>query len=290
MRDAQPGVFLFPNFEKGDKPMRPTYILAALIFLPTKSEANIAPEKIYKEAGYACAVSQVIKVEAVDVNQSSVTAVFPSGESSCTVVSYKGKKFILTNAHVADIPDPMEALMGFNKMIENLPKVPGSPAAWKEIISISTISVSVRFKDSPMIYHAADSGNLDRGTDLALITLKNPSVYQKITAAEFSVEDIEVGETVIAIGNPYPFKFIFTKGQIAQIYNFVNGRNKRLMILTTPPMVGPGSSGGPLVNEKGRLVGIAVGHYPQYTPSYSIFIHRDEIKAYLDNYLHSSSH
>jgi S1-C subfamily serine protease len=265
--------------------MRTAYILAALIFLPIKSEANAAPEKIYKEAGYACAISQVIEVKALDVNQSSVTAVFPSGESSCTVVSYKGKKFILTNAHVADIPDPKEALEGFNKMIGNLPKVPGVPAAWKEIISISTISVSVRFKDNPRVLHEADSSNLDRGADLALITLKDQDAYKKVTAASFSVEEIEVGETVMAIGNPYPFKFVFTKGQISQIYKFFDGKDRRLRILTTPLMVGPGSSGGPLVNEKGRLIGIATGYFPRYVPQYSIYIHRDEIKAYLDEIL-----
>lgn len=262
--------------------MRFACLFAVMAILPIHSRAGIAPEKIYKEAGYACAVSQVIEVKAVDVNHSSVTVVFPSGESSCTVISYKGKKFILTNAHVADTPDPKETLEGFNIMINSLPKVPGSPAAWKEIISISTISVSVRFKDNPMMAHSADSGNLDAKADLALITLKDPGVYEKIAAASFSVEDIEVGETAFAIGNPYPFKFIFTKGQIAQIYNFVNGRDRRLRILATPPMVGPGSSGGPLINEKGRLIGIAVGHFPLYIPSYSIFIHRDEIKDYLD--------
>ncbi len=262
--------------------MKNAYLIAALILFPGRATANTPSEKIYKEAGYACAVSQVIEIKAVDVNHSSVTAVFPSGESSCTVVFYKGKKFILTNAHVADTPSAKEALEGFNKMIADFPKAPGAPAAWKEVISISTISVSVRFKDNPRMLHAANSSNLDREADLALITLKDSGAYDKITAAPFSVEDIEVGETVIAIGNPYPFKFVFTKGQISQIYKFFDGKAGRLRILTTPLMVGPGSSGGPLVNKKGRLIGIAMAYFPRYVPQYSIYIHRDEIKAYLD--------
>ena len=94
--------------------------------------------------------------------------------------------------------------------------------------------------------------NLDPKNDLALLRISgihsNP--------IELNEEDIEVGEAVYAAGNPRGLSGTFSDG-IASGKRGIEGKD--LIQITAP--ISPGSSGGPIVNSSGKLVGIAVGAY-----------------------------
>ena len=62
-------------------------------------------------------------------------------------------------------------------------------------------------------------------------------------------EKIKVGQKVLAIGNPFGFNGTLTQGIISRI-DFVKNR------IQTDAAINPGSSGGPLLNKKGELIGI----------------------------------
>lgn len=83
--------------------------------------------------------------------------------------------------------------------------------------------------------------------DLALIKIKAP--YPLPFAHLGDSTKIRVGQKVLAIGNPYGFERTLTIGIISRIdYE----RHK----IQTDAVINPGSSGGPLLNTRGEVIGI----------------------------------
>ena len=62
-------------------------------------------------------------------------------------------------------------------------------------------------------------------------------------------EKIKVGQKVLAIGNPFGFTGTLTQGIISRI-DYTKNR------IQTDAAINPGSSGGPLLNKKGEIIGI----------------------------------
>ena len=78
-------------------------------------------------------------------------------------------------------------------------------------------------------------------------------------------EDCYVGQTVYAIGTPASPEFAWTttkgivsyKDREVKIYDDTDGTlQKKLRLIQTDAMVNPGNSGGPLVNDKGEVLGV----------------------------------
>lgn len=100
-------------------------------------------------------------------------------------------------------------------------------------------------------------------TDLAVLKI-NAEKVQKV--AEFgSSEDLKVGETAIAIGNPLGMKFAgsVTKGIISGLertmpidLNRDGNVDWKTDVLQTDAAINPGNSGGALVNNQGKVIGI----------------------------------
>lgn len=83
--------------------------------------------------------------------------------------------------------------------------------------------------------------------DIAIIKITAP--YQLKTVKLGDSEKIRVGDSVIAIGNPFGFNGTLTKGIISRI-DYSKNR------IQTDAAINPGSSGGPLLNTKGEIIGI----------------------------------
>ena len=96
----------------------------------------------------------------------------------------------------------------------------------------------------------------DSRTDLAVLRIDG----QNLVAARFGNSDeIEVGEWVLAIGNPYRLARTVTAGIVsAKDRPGVVGELAHEGFLQTDAAVNPGNSGGPLVNMRGQVVGINV--------------------------------
>ncbi|OVE73381.1 hypothetical protein BVX94_04020 [bacterium B17] len=87
--------------------------------------------------------------------------------------------------------------------------------------------------------------------DLAVLKVKDK--LDDIVFAVFSKSDeISVGETIFAIGNPMGLERTVTKGVISQAARNFAG----LLYRQIDAPVNPGNSGGPLFNERGQVVGI----------------------------------
>jgi len=96
----------------------------------------------------------------------------------------------------------------------------------------------------------------EQNRDLAVLSIKPP---QKLSTIDLGrSDDLMIGETVIAIGNPYGYSNTVTSGVISALGRDIQvseGFWLRGLIQTDAP-INPGNSGGPLFNVFGELIGI----------------------------------
>ena len=71
-------------------------------------------------------------------------------------------------------------------------------------------------------------------------------------------KEVRPGQTVLAFGNPYGFRFTVTRGIVSAVNraNPDSNRSKPGEFIQTDAAINPGNSGGPLVNARGEVVGI----------------------------------
>jgi S1-C subfamily serine protease len=104
------------------------------------------------------------------------------------------------------------------------------------------------------IYNAEIIGS-DPFTDLAVIRIYGDHFNHVIFADS---DKLQVGQLVIAIGNPYGFEYSVTTGVISALGRSLHSSTGRLIddVIQTDAALNPGNSGGPLVNSRGEVVGI----------------------------------
>ena len=101
----------------------------------------------------------------------------------------------------------------------------------------------------------ADVLGADTENDLAILKVEGKGL-KPIRLG--SVSDLMIGETVVAIGNPFGLSNSVTSGILSAVHRPVRGEGGRTYsdFLQTDAAINPGSSGGALVNVLGELIGI----------------------------------
>ena len=93
-------------------------------------------------------------------------------------------------------------------------------------------------------------------TDLAVIKVDSANL-PSVPWGDSS--DVRPGETVLAFGNPFGFRFTVTRGIVSAV-NRANpdpsDRRKPGEFIQTDAAINPGNSGGPLVDARGQVIGI----------------------------------
>jgi S1-C subfamily serine protease len=93
----------------------------------------------------------------------------------------------------------------------------------------------------------------DAGTDIAVIKVS----AQGLAAIPFGNSDgLEVGDFVLAIGNPLVIGQTVTSGIVSALHRNNVGVGKHEDFIQTDAAIYPGHAGGPLINLRGELVGI----------------------------------
>ena len=92
--------------------------------------------------------------------------------------------------------------------------------------------------------------------DLALLQMEAPNA-EAVTLQLADSAPVE-GEEIVVMSNPRGSQWKLTSGQVGPVWEF-KGTGHRIQITAS---ILPGSSGGPVVNKEGQVVGIAVMHLP----------------------------
>ncbi|MBI5593689.1 MAG: Do family serine endopeptidase [Deltaproteobacteria bacterium] len=119
-------------------------------------------------------------------------------------------------------------------------------------------TVKVIFKDERE-YQAQIVG-ADPDSDLAVLRI---TTQESIPAIEMgNSDDLMIGETVIAIGNPFGFSNTVTTGVISALNRSFRTEDRVFHdFIQIDASINPGNSGGPLLNINGELVGINTAIY-----------------------------
>ncbi|HMG35995.1 MAG TPA: trypsin-like peptidase domain-containing protein [Blastocatellia bacterium] len=162
----------------------------------------------------------VVNITAVGY-QESLFGVFPSeGSGSGSIIDDRGH--ILTNYHVVQNAQKLEVQINNDKFSA---KVVGT----------------------------------DRDDDLAVIGADIPSGYKLSIVQRGKSAGLEVGQKVLAIGNPFGLQKTLTTGVISGLQRplFDNAAQRTINgLIQTDASINPGNSGGPLLNAKGEMIGI----------------------------------
>src|SRR6187200_2012075 len=117
--------------------------------------------------------------------------------------------------------------------------------------------------------YSANVTGRDPFSDLAVLKIipdsnstqkSSPFLFKPIVLGNSS--ELEVGDQVIAIGNPYGLDNTMTTGIVSQIGRAVQapvGGYSIPDVLQTDAAINPGNSGGPLLNMKGHVIGLNTG-------------------------------
>ena len=96
----------------------------------------------------------------------------------------------------------------------------------------------------------------DKTTDLAILKIDADGLHPAVFG---DVEDMEIGDEVLAIGNPggMDFASTLTGGYISALNRTLkNNSDNGMAYIQTDAAINPGNSGGPLVNMYGQVIGI----------------------------------
>ena len=166
----------------------------------------------------------VVFITANVTQQSSTPFGFPQSENGVAtgsgfVIDKQGT--ILTNAHVVD----------------------------------GATKVTVRFGDSKLL--DAKILGRDRTTDLAVLKV-DPKEIDLHPLRLGSAKDVQVGDPVVAIGNPFGLDRTLTTGVVSAKQRQIRGLADFQIdnVIQTDAAINPGNSGGPLIDAAGEVIGI----------------------------------
>lgn len=102
----------------------------------------------------------------------------------------------------------------------------------------------------------------DPDFDVAILHVKDAANLPQAKLGDSS--DIMIGETVIAIGNPFGFGNTVTTGVVSALDRTIETKQGTFTdFIQTDAAINPGNSGGPLMNLAGELVGINTAIYAE---------------------------
>ncbi|MBQ6809206.1 MAG: trypsin-like peptidase domain-containing protein [Clostridia bacterium] len=97
----------------------------------------------------------------------------------------------------------------------------------------------------------------DEANDLAVIKAETNGIDLPVATLGLS-DNLQVGEVVVAIGNPLGIQFAgtVTMGIVSALDRNISSENTAETLIQTDAAINPGNSGGALINSKGEVIGI----------------------------------
>ena len=152
--------------------------------------------------------------------------------------------------------------------VAEIPRGTGSGFLWDEqghiVTNAHVVEDANRFKVT-----LADQSTWDavligraRDKDVAVLRIDAPNEHLKPLLVGTST-NLEVGQKVFAIGNPFGLDQTLTTGVISGLGRQITSRTGRPIdgVIQTDAAINPGNSGGPLLDSSGRLIGVNTAIY-----------------------------
>lgn len=119
---------------------------------------------------------------------------------------------------------------------------------------------------------------VDKKHDLAILRVSSPGIEPLPLG---NSDAVEIGDTVYAAGYPPQLEATFSHGLISAIRSEGNKQTRGKLLQITAP-ISLGSSGGPVINDSGEVIGISAGHRAgRLNLNYAIPV--NYLKALIDN-------
>jgi len=156
----------------------------------------------------------------------------------------------------------------FNRRIAEVPAGTGSGFLWDEAGHVVTNFHVIQGASSAKVLLAdqseypAELVGLFADRDLAVLRIKAPpGKLQPIPLG--SSRELQVGQKVYAIGNPFGLDFTLTTGIVSALNREIESVTRRTIrgAIQTDAAITPGNSGGPLLDSAGRLIGVNTSIY-----------------------------
>ena len=163
--------------------------------------------------------------------------------------------------HITTLVNAATDDFGFD--VQQVPEGTGSGFVWDKRGRIVTNFHVIRGADVAQVVLADHSVwkarlvGVSPEADLAVLAIDAPeNRLQPILVG--TSHDLEVGQSVFAIGNPFGLDHTLTTGIVSALGREISGESGRTikgMIQIDAP-INPGNSGGPLLDSSGRLIGV----------------------------------
>lgn len=96
----------------------------------------------------------------------------------------------------------------------------------------------------------------DKDLDIALLRLKRAKDAPALPCASLSTNTVSIGDVVLAMGAPWGLARSVSMGIISCTDRYLEGAGQYTLWYQTDAAISPGNSGGPLVDTRGKVVGI----------------------------------
>ncbi|HEU0120800.1 MAG TPA: trypsin-like peptidase domain-containing protein [Bryobacteraceae bacterium] len=187
--------------------------------------AGLSPDELNNIEIYKAARAATVNISSTVYRRGWFAELIPSRETGSGFVIDGDKGLILTNNHV---------LAGGQKIV-------------------------VTFADQSK--YDAEVLAKDPGNDLGLIRINPRKKLPTLRLGES--EHLQVGQKVLAIGNPFGFDGTLTTGIISSLNRNIRDEGNRELegMVQTDAAINPGNSGGPLLDSQGSVIGINTAIY-----------------------------
>eukprot|EP00956_Cyclotella_meneghiniana_P002506 scaffold2868_cov38-Cyclotella_meneghiniana.AAC.9 len=127
--------------------------------------------------------------------------------------------------------------------------------------ALKSSSPNIKVKLQGMPAQTAQIVGYEPEKDLAVLKIPKRNLPTPIVVG--SSNDLQVGQNVLAIGSPFGLDYTLTTGVVSALGRDVDGIGGRLIkgCIQSDAAINPGNSGGPLLDSRGRLIGVNMAIY-----------------------------
>lgn len=151
----------------------------------------------------------------------------------------------------------------FSFNITEIPRGTGTGFVWDEkghiVTNFHVVGGADRFRVTLSDQTTWDAKAVGGAADKDLAVLKIDAPAGKLVPLLVGTSsDLEVGQKVFAIGNPFGLDQTLTTGIISGLGRQIRSPSGRIIdgVIQTDAAINPGNSGGPLLDSRGRLIGV----------------------------------